>query len=343
MTLRLLCIVVMSAVVLTGAAGSDIDPIVRDVLTRNLRFGVTELTDLEHDKIVKHSIETSAAGEVAVAGAARVHVPKSRFLERFRDIERFKRGPEVLQIGRFSSPPAMSDLAALTIDKVDFDPAGCRVRDCSVRLPADVIQRVAREIDPNAPDAQAKAAVLFKEVLLDQVKAHVSGGAGRMLQFDHNERPIRPMDEFAGILKNASAIGALVPGLPEHLANFPASRVEGAEDFLYWSKEKFGMGPFISITHVTIVCPSRQTCVATTRDVYSSHFLDASLSLTVAVDSVATPDAFYLVYANRTRANALKGWFSGLRQSIVERRARGSLDTNLRMLKNRLEKGEAVR
>lgn len=335
-------VVVMSAAVLSAAPASDIDPVVRGVLTRHLKFGATELADLEHDKVVKHSIDSSAPGEVAVAGAVRVYVPKSRFLERLRDIERFKRGPEVVQIGRFSDPPVIGDLAALTIDRDDFDPRGCRVGDCSVRLPADVIQRVAREIDVNAPDAQAQAAVLFKQVLFDHVKAHVSGAANRMVQFDHGPRPIRPVDEFAGVLKNASAIGALVPGLPEHLANFPASRVEGAEDFLYWSKEKFGMGTFVSITHVTIVSPSPQTCVATTKNVYSSHFLDASLSLTIAVDAVGRPDSFYLVYANRTRANALKGLFSGLRQTIVERRARGSLDTNLRTLKDRLEKGEGV-
>jgi hypothetical protein len=340
--MNLRCVVamlVMSAAVPPGAPASDIDVGVRGVMTRHLSFGATELADLERGKVVKHAIDTSAPGEVAVVGAVRVHAPKSRFLERLRDIERFKRGPEVLQIGRFSNPPGIEDLAALTIDRDDFDPRGCRVGDCSVRLPADVIQRVAREIDANAPDAQAQAGVLFKQVLLDQVKAYVSGGAGRMVQFDHGQRPIRPVDEFAGLLKNASAIGALVPGLPEHLANFPANRVEGAEDFLYWSKEKFGMGPFVSITHVTIVCPSRQTCVATTKDVYSSHFLDASLSLTVAVDAVGTPDAFYLFYANRTRANALKGLFSGLRQAIVERRARASLETNLRRLKTELETG----
>ena len=331
-------VVACGMIAATAPADSDIDATVRGVMTRYLKFGATELAQLEGGAIVKHSIESSAPGELAVAGAVRVHAPKARLLEQVRDIERFKRGPEIIQIGRFSNPPVIGDLASLTITKEDFDPHECRVGNCDARLPADVIRNVARDVG-DGPDAQARAATLFKRVLLDNVKAYFSGGAGRFVQYDHGDKPIRPVDEFEGILKNAPAIGALVPGLPQHLATFPANRVDGAEDFLYWSKEKFGMGPFVSVTHVTIVCRSPQLCVITTKDVYSSHFIDASLSLTIAADAVGVPDAFYLVYANRSRATALKGWLSGLRQSIADRRARSGLETTLRTVKSRLERG----
>src|SRR5262249_14329929 len=111
------------------------------------------------------------------------------------------------------------------------------------------------------------------------------------------------------------------------------------EDFLYWSKEKFGMAPFITVTHVTIVCSTSHTCVVATRDVYSSRYLDASLALTIATDVGGSSNAIYLVYANRSRANALKGRFSSLRHAIAERRARGGLEASLRAIKDRLEKG----
>jgi hypothetical protein len=140
------------------------------------------------------------------------------------------------------------------------------------------------------------------------------------------------------VLRNSPALAALVPGLPDHLKNFPSSRLSDAEDFLYWSKEKFGYAPFISVTHVSIVCPSAATCVMTTKDVYSSRYIDASLAIAVATDTLESPEAFILVYGNRSRANALKGGFSGLRRMLVERRARGSLDENLRNLKIALEK-----
>ena len=42
-------------------------------------------------------------------------------------------------------------------------------------------------------------------------------------------------------------------------------------------------------------------------------------------------------HVNRLRANALKGALSKLRRTIVERRARGSLEDNLKNVKRRLE------
>src|SRR5207248_9037690 len=120
----------------------------------------------------------------------------------------------------------------------------------------------------------------------------------------------------------------LVPGLPEHLLRFPASRVPDAQDFLYWSKETFGPAPFISVTHVTIVCATARTCVMTTKDVYSSRYIDASLAVAIITDAAAG-DAVYVVYANRSRVNALRGVLSALRRSLVERRARGTLEQSL--------------
>jgi hypothetical protein len=323
---------------LAAAPEPDVDPKVRAVLTRDLKFGPVELTELERGRVMRHSIPSTVGGEIAVAGAVRVNAPKRRLLDGVRDIVRFKQDPDVLQIGRFSNPPKLQDMDGLTVDKDDFDAATCRVKNCGTRLPARVIER-AQEIGSDGAGSQDRAATLFKQALLDHVTAYVSGGSGLIEQFDNDTVPIRPGDEFAGVLTNTPAIGALAPELPAHLARFAARHGQGVEDFLYWSKERFGMAPFITVTHVAIVCPSERTCLTVTRDVYSSRYIDASLSLTIATDSAASPNVFYLVYANRSRASALKGRLSGLRRAFAERRVRSSVDENLTALKNRLERG----
>jgi hypothetical protein len=340
-----MAVLALAPMVLAAAPNGEIDADVRGVLTRYLRFSTGDLADLQRGRIVRHSIDTSTPGEVAVAGGVRVNASKTSFLVRVRDIARFKRGPAVLQIGRFSQPPSLDDLAGLTVDRDDFDLNNCRVGDCDVRLPAETIRRFQHAFDVSAPDAQRQATTLFKQALLDNVVAYESGlASGRITEYNDGSRPIRPIDEFQALLGDAPSIGALVPGLPEHLMNFPASRVAGAEDFLYWSKEKFGVAPFISVTHVTIVCPAVQTCVMTTKDVYSSRYFDASLAVSIASDAAGAANSFYLVYMNRSRANALKGAFAALKRSIVGRRVRGSLEESLRTIKTELEKaGEARR
>jgi len=159
------------------------------------------------------------------------------------------------------------------------------------------------------------------------------------------KRPIQPMVEFAEVLKNSPYIGELVPGLPDHLSDFPSARLPGSEDFLYWSKERFGIAPFITVTHVTISHAASGALVITSRDVYSSRYFDAC-SLQAAEAGVAPltiasrskDGGFVLVYANRSHANALKGSFSALRRALVDRRVRGSLDQGLKTIKSRLER-----
>jgi hypothetical protein len=313
-----------------------IDAAVRAVLSAELRFSEADLASLLRGQVVKHDLLSRTPGEIAVAGAVRVRAPKARFFARVRDIARFKSGPAVVQIGRFSNPPVLDDLASLTVDKDDFDARSCRLHDCGVRLSAAAIDRLGREVDLKAPDAQARGAAWFKQVLLDEVVAYAAGADPRMPQYDDGSKPIRPRDEFEGILAGMPEIGALAPGLPEHLRSLGSSRLADAEDFLYWSKEKFGIAPFITVTQVTILCGSSAICVMATRDVYSSRYLDASVALAVAADA-GGPDAFDLVYDNRSRASALKGTFAALRRSLTERRARGGLEESLKTIKQQLE------
>ena len=315
----------------------ELDAAVRGVLTRYLKFSNSELADLQRGRTIKHTLDSRSPGEFGVAGATRIRSSTAAFMAAARDITRFKSDPGVLEIGRFSDPPTLQDLTALTVDKEDFDVSSCRLRRCGIRLPAGMIVRAQREIDVNGASEDERSAAWFKRALLADVTSYVTGTPGRFQQYDDDPSPIRPLEEFAAVLDHMPAIGVLVPGLPDHLARFPDARVAGADDFLYWSKEKFGGGaPFISVTHVTIVCPSQRMCVMTTKDVYSSRYIDASLAVAIATDS---GNLFDLVYANRSRVNALKGGLSGLRRSFVERRARAALDDSLKTIKFRLEKG----
>jgi hypothetical protein len=329
--------VALAALVACAAATAPaVRPDIARVLEDHFKFTPAELAELGKGRVVRHAIDSSAPGEMAVVGAVRVRAPIRRLLDSVRNISEFKRGPGVLEIGRFSDPPAAADLDRLTVTRDDFDANDCRVGDCGVRLPADMIKQVPHDGNGDGSGHEAPAA-WFKEILLEHVRAYWSGTSGRITRYDHGARPIKPSEEFDGILRNAPALAALVPQLPAHLSHFPSQRIGDAEDFLYWSKERFGMSPFITVTQITIVCPSVQLCVVASKDVYSSRYIDASLGITIASLDDGDPDAFYLVYANRSRASALKGMFSGLRKTFAERRARGGLEETLRTVKTKLE------
>jgi hypothetical protein len=340
MVLRAAAVGVVLLALAPAPPPSDIQPDLQAHLSGDLKFSPRDLSNLESGHVVTKSLPVSSSGEVAVAGATRVAARRLAFADRVRDITRFKSGPDVLEIGRFSTPPALEDLTPLTITHDDLDLRNCRVGDCDVRLPSEAIARIRREIDWTAPDADARAAALYKRLLLDHVHAYLAGGGpGLIVEYDDDKRQVRPGEDFHGIVANSPILRGLVPRLPEHLERFPADPLEGAQDFLYWSKEKFGFSPFITVTQVTIAPPAATATVIASKDVYSSRYVDASLTVTVVSDAVHTPGAFYLLYVNRSRANALKGALAGLRRSLVERHAKGSLEDELVRLKFRLERG----
>src|SRR5205823_8045660 len=144
--------------------------------------------------------------------------------------------------------------------------------------------------------------------------AYTSGGPGRITEYNDEKQAVRPAEDLAEILKATPYVEKLVPGLDEHIREFPDRPIAGAEDFLYWSKEKFGLTPFITVTHVTIARAPSGAVVITSRDVYSSRYFDASVTATIASDA-ADGRGFYLVYVNRSRVNALKGALSVLRRA----------------------------
>ena len=328
---------VLAVAGMVAAAPSDLDADLRVFLTRDLKFSAGDLADLEHGRIVKQTLGTTAPGEVAAVGAMRIHARKEQLIAAYRNISQFKKGQQVLQIGRFANPPSLNDLDPLTITRTDVNARACRVGDCDVRLPAGAILRFQREIDWSSPDADSYAASLFKQIVFEHVRAYVSGGPGCITEYDDGRRPIRPVEDFAGLLNSSPYLGAVLPGLAGHFESFPARRLAGADDFLYWSKENLGLTPFISVTHVTMAPVTPHEYVIASRDVYSSRYIDASLALTIVSDAVDDGGAFYLIYVNRSRVSALKGAFSKLRRAIVEHRAKDSLEENLGAIRDRFE------
>jgi hypothetical protein len=158
-----------------------------------------------------------------------------------------------------------------------------------------------------------------------------------MTEYDDGRTPIMPGLAGEQVIKNSPYLDEFKPGLAAHMECMWAHPLAGADDYLYWSKEKFGFAPFISVTHVAMVQAGSHQTVAANRDVYSSRYIDAALSMMVASDAGNDAGSYYLLYVNRSRASILRGPLAALRRAIVEHKVKGSLDRNLRDIKTRLE------
>jgi hypothetical protein len=93
---------------------------------------------------------------------------------------------------------------------------------------------------------------------------------------------------------------------------------------LYWTKEDFGVRPIFRISHQVIYRPpgSAASALIATNQVYADHYLDAALSLTMALDAGSD---FYMIAVNRARTRSLSGMLRRIVRSTVQSRCREGL------------------
>jgi hypothetical protein len=74
------------------------------------------------------------------------------------------------------------------------------------------------------------------------------------------------------------------------------------------------------------------------KQIYGSHYYDASLGLTILLRDGSGPSpATYVAYVNRSRVDVFGGLFGGLARSLVSSKAKGTVSDQLARLRTVLE------
>src|SRR5215470_16627419 len=153
-------------------------------LHRQLGFTPLEMGDLERGQIVVKLPATVESREVAALAIMRLRVPSDYYVARFQDIVNFKKSDNVLQIGKFSNPPKLEDLAGLSLDQADIEGIRqCHLNKCDLKMPAHFIERFMMDLDWTAPNYRERANALMRERLLEYVKGYLQGGNSQLAEY----------------------------------------------------------------------------------------------------------------------------------------------------------------
>lgn len=339
--------VLVLSLLFSGRAGAQagIQPGTQDMwsfLRERIKLTNEEIGGLQRGKTIS-KVLPSENHEVAVFGIVLVNAPADFFVERFRDIESYKKSTAVPIVKKFSDPPSIVDLAQLEVDQQDFDALkNCKVGACDVKLPAQIIERLQKEVNWTSRDAPRQVNWLARSALLEYVKRYIAGGNAALSEYNDKEKPLRIAEEFDAILEASPYIYDYQPQFYEYLRAYPEKHLENVENFIYWSKEKFGLKPVISVTHVSIYRPEPGLTLIASKQLYASHYFEASLGLTVARAAPQSPGtggpSFYLLYLNRSRSDALHGGFSGMVRGKVKDRSRKGAQESLEKIKLSVER-----
>jgi hypothetical protein len=278
--------------------------------------------------------------EVAIFSAARIDADGDRLAAWVRQIADLKNSEHVPAIARFSHPPRLGDLSALSLDDDDLnDIRRCRPRDCGLKLNEEEIAALRQAVADGGQNWKPLAQDVFRRLLLTRVTRYLEAGHAGMPPYRDHETPVHQSEEFAFLAAQSGFLNVGLPGLLDHIERYPHATLPAAESFLYWSKEILGGRPVVSITHVTIVrgrAAGVPDALVAAKQVYASHYMTGSFAVTAVVGG---GPARFLVYLNRSRVDVLSGFFGGLARRLIERRLRGDAAGVVSDLRRRIESG----
>lgn len=327
------------AILLLQTAVSAADPFA--FFQPTVRVSASQVQILERGDPVTQILPASGR-EDAVFTAMPVAIDNNRLIAWIRRIEELKKGKYVLAIGRFSNPPRIEDLAALELDHNDIeDIQKCRRGSCQLKLSAAEMAQLRRAGRPTNDDtAGGTIQDAFRHVILERVQLYIK--SGQIPAYEDGHVPVQPEARFAALLQHTAFLTTHVPDLAEYLRNYPRKSMDGVESFFYWSKEQVVGKAIISVTQVNIVRYQEAgvpEVLVVNRDIYSSHYVDASLSVTALVQG--PPDqSNFLVYMNRTEVDILHGMFEGFIRKAMHHRVKDDSVDQLQAYKERLESGD---
>jgi hypothetical protein len=190
-------------------------------------------------------------------------------------------------------------------------------------------------------------------MLIRDARAYLKRGSAALPVYADKPEPLSVAGGLDTLLQGMPYLRRFAPEFGDHLAGFPHRRLAGADDFLYWAKETFGLKPVVALNHASIYAPAsdpRRLLMATAQ-IYATHYFQGGLRLIVLVqDADARGDAGPAAdAAGADEPNAtllyLESWrfdgpLGGIQRHLLTGRLEGDLRKRLSGIRDALERDD---
>lgn len=177
-----------------------------------------------------------------------------------------------------------------------------------------------------------------------RAQAYLAGGSATLGHYDDKKYSVDLAVEFRGLLDQSPYLAEYVPEFDHYLREYPGVRLEGAEHFVYWSKEKYTQKAkaVIAITSTSIYRQEDtlgKPFLITSQQIYASHYFEGSLGMALLVDASGdqTSPRIYLINLNRSRIDLLQGFFAFLIRGTIAGRLQSEMKNVMGSLKEKME------
>jgi len=308
-----------------------------DYFTKVLKLSAQERKVLLAGAPLAKNLDADPGKEVAVFGAIWIAAPIAAYVSALQDIENFEKGASFRATKKVSEPARIEDFAQLVLPDEDVqDLKACKVGDCELKLSADALARVKKEVDWTRPDAKAQLERLVRMMAVDYVNEYRKGGNSALAVYRDGAHPTFVANEFRELVNGMPELTEYLPSMRQYLLEYPKPAPRPTTSFIYWQEAQFGLKPTIRLNHVAIQEEIDATIVAS-KQLYSSHYFWTALELRALVPDPPRGTGFWFVNVNRSRSDGLSGFVGRIIRGKVREAARSGIESALTAAKKKLE------
>jgi hypothetical protein len=278
--------------------------------------------------------------QIGVVATCAVDISADALVARVRAIGNVR--SDELVAGRFGEPPALDDLAPMTLDQGDIDRLrSCRPGECALNLADSEMSDLQLALTRHS-EAPTDVQDAFRRVILARLVRYQSGGLAALPEYHDRPDPVQPAAVSSEILQQMPYLKAHAPAVLKYLERFPITdRTSAAASSLHWSKVIMNNKPVVTVTHLTTFRPEPgprvPTVLVSAKQVYASRYMNGELTLWMLF-APGDASSSYLVYVTRSQLDELGGSFSSVKRTAIESRIKDEVTGALAVLRDRLER-----
>ena len=300
----------------------------------------TQLADLAAGESFVKTLDTNDRRELVQVYSVRVEAPVDFVFDQIRIGHLLLDEAEGSEArGFFGNPPRESDLREFSLSRAALRALkSCRPEDCDLKLPAEVIEQINREVDWSSRTATDDANRLFRGMLLNILADYMALGDAAGLTYGDKPEPLDVGEGFDRLIRGAQEIRAVDAPFADYLRGYPESRSSDVEDIFTWTVEDLGTKSLVSLNHLSFKNEGGEsgTSIIGIKRLYSGHYFQASLRVIIVVPGSGDPSVAdsYVVVVDRRRFD---GELGGIRRIATERRLERHAEAVLASTKTRVE------
>jgi hypothetical protein len=302
-----------------------------------------QIQSIGNGKALAKVLDTGSADQILVFGAVHIDATPERYLKFASDVDALRKLPSYLAIRKFSNPPLLSDLDGFTLEEEDVKQLkDCRPGHCEIQLPAESMEEFQKSVNWSAANVDVQVDRLARQMALEALLQYQEGGNAALGTYRDKNHPTAVAETFESLLSRSKGLPVYLPDLNNYLLKYPSAKSTNIQSEFYWEKVNFGLKPTLRIVQAIVyrgTAPTQPAYAIAIKQLYSSHYFEAALDLTVCLNDTGNPNrpGFFLITLKSSQQAGLTGLKGGIVRKVAVDKTRSSLERALASIKQKLE------